>query len=134
MNDLWKKVGSVLALMAVLTLSGAHWAVLQSVAWSRMLIDYSEEFGIQEGVSRTFDGEHPCPMCCSIQKSVAKETAPPSSSLERAAPSVRILTVLQSCPAELPRTGLGQHAMQDALSWAPCMLEKPPVPPPRNLS
>lgn len=43
---------------------GLHWAVLQSAAWVGMAVSYSVEKGsITEGLSDTFDGDHPCPLC-----------------------------------------------------------------------
>lgn len=62
----------ITVLLLVLTL-GLHWAVLQTVAWTGMLVAYSAEVGLREGVSRTFDGQHPCPLCKAIQKGRAEE-------------------------------------------------------------
>ena len=42
---------------------GVHWAALQTVAWAGMLIAYSRDAPLREAVSKTFDGEHPCPLC-----------------------------------------------------------------------
>jgi len=63
---------AITVLLLVLTL-GLHWAVLQTVAWTGMLVAYSAEAGLREGVSRTFDGQHPCPLCKAIQKGRAEE-------------------------------------------------------------
>jgi hypothetical protein len=40
--------------------------VLQTVAWTGMLIRYSSEGGVRQGLAQTFDGEHPCPLCKAI--------------------------------------------------------------------
>jgi hypothetical protein len=63
---------AITVLLLVLTL-GLHWAVLQTVAWTGMIVAYSAEAGLREGVSRTFDGQHPCPLCKAIQKGRAEE-------------------------------------------------------------
>jgi hypothetical protein len=42
---------------------GLHWAVLQSVAWTGMLVDYSRSGAISEAIQKTFDGRHPCKLC-----------------------------------------------------------------------
>ena len=61
-------------LIAALTLSlGAHWAFLQSVAWAGMLYSYSQQAGFGQAVSMTFDGDHPCSLCKTIQKGKAQE-------------------------------------------------------------
>lgn len=50
--------------VAALTLSlGAHWFVLQSVAWATMIVRYSQDDSLPAAVSKTFDGEHPCKLC-----------------------------------------------------------------------
>ena len=44
-------------------------ALLQVVAWSRMLVDYTTQTSLAEGVTMTFDGQHPCCMCKAIAES-----------------------------------------------------------------
>jgi hypothetical protein len=57
-----------------LTLSlGAHWALLQSVAWVGMMAAYSRDGFIAEALSKTFDGQHPCCLCKMIQQGRAAE-------------------------------------------------------------
>jgi len=57
----------VTVFLLVLTL-GLHWALLQTVAWTGMIISYSQDNTLREAVTMTFDGEHPCPMCKAIQQ------------------------------------------------------------------
>jgi len=35
---------------------GGHWLVLQSVAWTRMLADFSRQDSLPAAISKTFDG------------------------------------------------------------------------------
>jgi hypothetical protein len=53
----------VLALVAML---GAHWALLQTVAWTTMLADNLHSSSFCDAVTKTFDGQHPCPLCKAI--------------------------------------------------------------------
>ncbi|TDU71287.1 hypothetical protein EI77_02410 [Prosthecobacter fusiformis] len=46
---------------------GLQWAVLQGVAWTGMLISYARDGSLIEAVSKTFDGEHPCPLCKAVE-------------------------------------------------------------------
>ena len=56
---------------------GLHWAVLQSAAWVGMAVAYSVEKGsVVEGLSDTFDGDHPCPLCKAVEKGVSSEQQP----------------------------------------------------------
>jgi hypothetical protein len=52
---------------------GLHWAFLQTVAWTGMLVSYAQQGTFAEAVSKTFDGEHPCKMCKVVQQGRAAE-------------------------------------------------------------
>lgn len=67
----------ILVLGAILHLTGGHWGVLQCVAWTKMLVEYSTEEGLLEGARKTFDGEHPCCMCKSIAAAKQQEKKEP---------------------------------------------------------
>lgn len=67
-----------MAAMALFFVAGGHWGALQTVAWAGMLWQYSlEENSFATGVQKTFDGEHPCTMCVSIETAKGKERAAP---------------------------------------------------------
>jgi hypothetical protein len=77
MNRAFKATGFAACLLAVLLASGGHWAVLQSIAWAGMLIDYSRTDSLAGAVSKTFDGKHPCPLCRKIQEGRKQEPRTP---------------------------------------------------------
>jgi hypothetical protein len=62
----FKKLGHVLLIAAMLPTIGAHWFVLQSIAWTTMLADNLRNGSLSEAVDHTFDGQHPCPLCKQI--------------------------------------------------------------------
>jgi hypothetical protein len=53
--------------LALLQILGGHWAFLQTGAWVGMIVQYSRQAGLKAGLARTFDGEHPCPICKAIE-------------------------------------------------------------------
>jgi hypothetical protein len=59
-------------LMLVLSL-GLHWALLQTIAWTGMVISYSRDNPFREAVSMTFDGQHPCALCHVVKEGRAAE-------------------------------------------------------------
>ena len=67
-----KQIGRVLQrtvpLVLILVMTGGHWMILQSVAWAKMLVDYSRHSSLKTAVEQTFDGRHPCGMCKMIQR------------------------------------------------------------------
>ena len=60
------RFGKIFVIVALITTTGAHWAALQSVAWTTMLADNLRTHSLSESVSRTFDGNYPCPICRAI--------------------------------------------------------------------
>ncbi len=77
-------------LMLVLTM-GLHWALLQTVAWTGMLVSYSRAGSFTEAVSKTFDGQHPCCMCKAIESGRKAER---EQSQEKSTPDAKIKCVL----------------------------------------
>lgn len=67
------------ALSALLLASGAHWVLLQGLAWTQMLADYSRSDSIAAAVAKTFDGKHPCRLCHRVVKESTGDRELPAS-------------------------------------------------------
>jgi len=65
----------LLVLMLCVTL-GFHWGLLQSVAWVGMIVNYSCQGSFREAMSKTFDGQHPCPLCKLVREGKKSEKKP----------------------------------------------------------
>ena len=63
---MFARFAKIFVVAALVLITGAHWAALQTVAWTTMLANNLCEQSFTEAVSRTFDGEHPCPLCKAI--------------------------------------------------------------------
>ena len=63
--------------VALLQICGGHWLALQSLAWTGMLVKYSHEAQLAEAVAKTFDGQHPCALCVSIEQGKKSERHAP---------------------------------------------------------
>jgi len=69
------RLSQILVVAALVVSIGLHWAVLQSVAWVGMAVAYSVEKGsLSEGLSDTFDGDHPCPLCKAVKQGQDSES------------------------------------------------------------
>jgi hypothetical protein len=125
------RLGSVFCCVALLSLSGGHWAVLQTVAWARMLRDYSSEQGsVSAGISKTFGGEAPCAMCKEIAKKRQEEKKEPAGPSR---PEKRPDLILAASPLEFPAAG-GTHFSYppDRRHAPPSRGDAPPGPVPRT--
>src|SRR5271168_1787931 len=60
------RIGKICLVLALVAMLGAHWALLQTVAWTTMLADNLCTQSVKEAVTETFDGNHPCPICKAI--------------------------------------------------------------------
>src|SRR5882757_838203 len=70
------RFGQVLMLLVLFAAAGGHWMALQSLAWTRMLLSYSQEGQFAQAVTKTFDGRHPCSLCKEIEREKSKEQQP----------------------------------------------------------
>ncbi len=53
---------------------GGHWAILQAVAWSQMVVSYSRDAqSLSVGLEKTFNGKYPCGMCRGIAEAKQRE-------------------------------------------------------------
>ena len=120
--------------MAVLMLSGVlglHWAVLQTVAWTSMLIERLPNQSLATAVVTTFDGQHPCQLCLAIREgrsATSQESAPaptPTSSGAKLEAWVRLEVVPNLFPA-----GPVLHGCC-SVGFVTDRGDPPPLPPPR---
>ena len=73
-NRCGRVLASLLSSLALLDILGGHWAVLQATAWVGMLVKYSEAEGVEVGISKTFDGKHPCTFVSVLPRSRLKRS------------------------------------------------------------
>ena len=67
------RLGKFLVVISLAATLGAHWALLQTVAWTTMLADNLRTHSLSESVERTFDGKYPCPICKAIAEGKKSE-------------------------------------------------------------
>ncbi|MEI9894130.1 MAG: hypothetical protein WDN28_09645 [Chthoniobacter sp.] len=113
--------GLVVALFISL---GGHWAVLQSIAWTCMFVEYSQESSVKEAVVKTFDGNHPCELCKSLSKSRTGKSSGESQVIKKT-------EMIHYAVAAL-FYGTGPLDGVEVTDWAaPAFAPEPSVPPPR---
>lgn len=119
------RLGRLLLALAVCVSLELHWAALQAVAWTQMLVTYSQHTELGDAVKKTFDGEHPCHLCLMVKHGQSeekeKEIAPLTKKLDAVlareeAPNIEFAHAVEFLTVTLRAAG-----------W----LESPPVPPPR---
>lgn len=66
----------LLVALGCLHLLGGPVAILQVIAWAGMLVTYTAEDGLAQGVTDTFSGERPCPLCLTVREMEREQDAP----------------------------------------------------------
>jgi hypothetical protein len=120
-----RRFGTLLCGLALLQILGGHWAALQVTAWIGMLVKYSQAEGVQVGISKTFDGKHPCDLCVRIAKNTQTEEKQ-SSQLDAA--KIYLVAHAQGWTLQPPRSSWRLRTTIVSLLGHD---RSPPVPPPR---
>lgn len=74
-----RTTGYALLFFAMFSIAGGHWAVLQTVAWTGMIIEYSQTSSVGEAIAKTFGGRAPCDLCLAIDAEKKKESRLPAT-------------------------------------------------------
>lgn len=123
---MFARCGKILVITALVLTTGAHWAALQTVAWTTMLAKNLQTDSFSEAVSKTFDGEHPCCMCKAIASGKMAE-----KEAEVIAPVLKM--EFPPCEETLTFFPPGRfELLPQSNTFAELTGAKPPVPPPRS--
>jgi hypothetical protein len=118
------KMAMIVTLVAT---TGAHWALLQSVAWTTMLAENLSCGSVSQAVSRTFDGKHPCPLCKAIATGKKSEKKKDSTlQLQKFEFPLANENPALVAPSQF-------EAPPPAIAFPKVHIRRPPVPPPRGL-
>jgi hypothetical protein len=120
------RIGKIFLVVSLVATLGAHWAVLQTVAWTTMLADNLCTHSLSESVTRTFDGKYPCPICKAIAaaKKSEKKNEFTLQTQKMEFPPVKENPILFA-PSDfqfLPQVNF----------FTESLAQKPPTPPPRG--
>ena len=114
------------AFLAFFQLVGGPWAILQTGAWMGMIAAYSKDGDFSTAISKTFDGKHPCPLCCAVQDGRKQE--------EKKAPALQLELkkdlIIGSFVFEVARDFVWRDYLQPFRNLLGITLE-PLIPPPR---
>ncbi len=67
-SALLPRIARLVVVGAICLSLGMHWALLQGIAWTGMLISFASEGAVMEAVQKTFDGQHGCALCHKVKE------------------------------------------------------------------
>jgi hypothetical protein len=121
------RLGRIIVVVGLAITLGAHWMLLQTVAWTTMLADNLHDHSFTEAVTCTFDGKHPCCLCKAIaagKKSEQKREFALQKQELKFTPAKENNFLFAPTQFELlPLAG----------AFADSLTQKPPTPPPRRI-
>lgn len=129
-----RRLCSLFVLCAWLLANGAHWDLVQSFAWGRMIANYSQSMPLAEAIRLTFTADNLCGVCEFVAdgktRSDTDATAPEASPRDPAAKATLLLAtapehrfIFSSIPAPLWPT--------EQFRPSACARAAPPTEPPR---
>ena len=121
------KIAQILTVMVLVCAIGGYWAILQSVAWVGMAVNYSQNSTLKEALVKTFDGKHPCKLCKVVQEGKRSEKKQEAQKLDSKLDFFLVKKQMFVCPSlDFSLTPIPSHCARSRP-------EIPPYPPPRKL-
>lgn len=68
---IFRALASLMIGLALFLTTGGHLAILQGVAWTKMVRDFSKTDSLGVAVGKALDGRHPCQLCKKITETGA---------------------------------------------------------------
>jgi hypothetical protein len=103
-----------------------QWAMMQSIAWTGMLVSHLRTAPLPQAVSLTFDGQHPCPLCNAISQGKKSEKKSDLTSKLTRLEFLPLAHLCNLCPPD--RNSLSPPRSSD---FARQHFPQPLTPPPR---
>ena len=131
MNRYFKRAGLVGCFVAVLAMCGGHWLALQSVAWGRMIVIFSQQDSLVTAIAKTLSGKYPCSLCLKVRSGLhqdkEREDKLPWLETEKMPEAV-----WQWCCVTAPSAPTAPRTEQPFVPTLNAdFIDSPPAPPPR---
>jgi hypothetical protein len=125
----------LLTLALALVVSGGHAGLLQVTAWTAMLRSHLASEGVGAALSDTFDGKHPCALCCAAAAlGEHQDPAAPAPSRADGAPQLPQALPMERLEIDAPTCVARTIPARLPAELAVGMRPAPPVPPPRSMA
>jgi hypothetical protein len=134
---MFRATGRCLTVAALCLALGWHWAALQGVAWTVMLVRNASSYSLAEAVTKTFDGGHPCSLCHAVGDGLARSSNEMTRSAGNSKPQpIKVSTSTKPdllCSVHLLRMTRESRNLSYEVRDVVVVKrrEAPPLPPPR---
>lgn len=125
------KLNQILMLTAWLLATGAHWDVVQTFAWSRMLVNNARVLPLRDALEFTFSAEGRCNLCQTVQENRPAPAGEDAAVVNLMTKEPLVFQTLASVVVSAPAATI---CATRAASWMSHERTAPPSPPPRGLA
>ncbi len=115
--------------LALFTISGGHWALMQGIAYAGMIRVYSSEGSLSSTIEKTFNGNSPCSFCKKIAQAKKKERTA-TAALQKS--DKKIVGILELSPVVLSPNQTAISFFKLIASTYAGPIIRPPIPYPRS--
>lgn len=129
-----RRLTTFFVLCAWLLASGAHWDVVQSFAWGRMIATYSRTMPLDQAVRLTFSADNLCGICTFVADAktrVSDETSPAGTAPDAPVAAAKLFLALPPEHVFVFRSVTAPEWPADDFSLDACARPAPPTEPPR---
>ena len=127
-----RTVTIALSLFCGLILCGGSLGLLQTIAWTGMLISRAQTAPLSTAIATTFDGQHPCPLCKMIQEQ-KPDAAAPAPLRKDLTPQVTKTALIDTSDWYIrPLVAVSTPVERGPEMMVTGLAQQPPVPPPRS--
>lgn len=127
-STLLPRIARLVVVAAICLSLGMHWALMQGIAWTGMLISFASEGTVIEAVQKTFDGQHGCALCKKVKEGRDSNHKQPQQTGQSAQKIIAVLVEITTlvAPAGNTFSFVPLHEMLVQRT------ELPETPPPRR--
>jgi hypothetical protein len=115
--------GKILVALALAFSLGAHWSLLQVIAWVNMTVTYAQDATLTEAIGKTFDGKHACQLCKLVDEGKQTEQQQSTTVQKHKLELISSEATIWVLPAETSATEFAAVSLWRSHS-------EPPTPPP----
>jgi hypothetical protein len=127
-----RKLALLLTLTAWIFSTGAQWDVLQTFAWGRMFVTYSQAMPLLSAAKKTFSREATCNLCTVVQQAREHSSQNQAPAPGNKAPSKMILVVADIASPWVAPLCQSVVLTNEAVFGSSSEPVAPPSPPPRR--
>jgi len=134
-HPIFKQLACAMMGLAFFLVAGGPLGLLQVVAWTQMVHDFSRTGSLAEAVGKTLDGRHLCPLCQKIAKARAAENGASDKSPSTVKVEKKAEVFVAQSKVEIPQPAC-RAFVHGAYGFEliPERFDAPPVPVPRGLA